>query len=93
MNNVYGENPVNGDSNGSSGHLDNNFADNKIKESSNDEDIKKNSSFAYEYNSKLTGSYFCFECGAIMTTKEDKSQHDLFESHEKSKFDEINYEH
>jgi hypothetical protein len=27
----------------------------------------------------LTNSYFCFECGAIMTTKEDKKQHEMIE--------------
>jgi len=29
---------------------------------------------------KVTNSYFCFECGAIMTTAEDKRQHDLAET-------------
>ena len=27
----------------------------------------------------ITNSYFCFECGAIMTTKEDKKQHEMIE--------------
>lgn len=27
----------------------------------------------------LTGNYFCFDCGAIMTTLEDKYQHSLIE--------------
>lgn len=27
----------------------------------------------------LTGNYFCFDCGAIMTTLEDKHQHSLIE--------------
>ena len=33
------------------------------------------------YNSipTITNSYFCFECGAIMTTKEDKKQHEMIE--------------
>jgi hypothetical protein len=33
------------------------------------------------FNSKptITNSYFCFECGAIMTTKEDKKQHEMIE--------------
>jgi hypothetical protein len=27
----------------------------------------------------ITNSYFCFRCGAIMTTKEDQKHHDIFE--------------
>jgi DNA-directed RNA polymerase subunit RPC12/RpoP len=27
----------------------------------------------------ITKSYFCFECGAILTTKEDKTQHEEWE--------------
>lgn len=30
-------------------------------------------------NRGLTGNYFCFDCGAIMTTIEDKNQHILIE--------------
>ncbi len=38
------------------------------------------------YNSitTITNSYFCFECGAIMTTKEDKKQHELIEMGKKA---------
>jgi hypothetical protein len=32
----------------------------------------------------ITNSYFCFECGAIMTTKEDKKQHELIERGKKA---------
>ena len=32
----------------------------------------------------ITKSYFCFECGAILTTKEDKKQHDEWELHKKT---------
>ena len=32
----------------------------------------------------ITNSYFCFECGAIMTTKEDKKQHELIEMDKKT---------
>jgi hypothetical protein len=32
----------------------------------------------------ITNSYFCFECGAIMTTKEDKKQHELIEMGKKT---------
>ncbi|MDQ4073759.1 MAG: hypothetical protein M3162_05570 [Thermoproteota archaeon] len=28
---------------------------------------------------KVTNSYFCYKCGAVMTTIEDKNQHDLIE--------------
>src|SRR5919112_1534339 len=92
MNDNYSENNVNGDPN-KINHLDNDYAINKIKKMGNDEDYSTNSSFTYESNSKMTGSYFCFECGAIMTTKEDKRQHKLLESHKKSKDDELNNEH
>lgn len=29
---------------------------------------------------KITNSYFCFDCGSVMTTKEDKEQHSLLET-------------
>ena len=32
----------------------------------------------------ITKSYFCFECGAILTTNEDKKQHDEWELHKKA---------
>jgi len=93
MNDKYGENNGNGDSNESKDHLETDYTINKIKEIGNDEGQKINSSFLYESYSKITSSYFCFECGAIMTTKEDKRQHELFESHKKSKDDEMDYGH
>jgi hypothetical protein len=34
----------------------------------------------YNSSDMITNNYFCFECGAIMTTKENKKQHELFES-------------
>jgi len=92
MNDNYGENNVNGDPN-KNNFLDADYAINKIKGIGNDEEQKTNSSFIHESNSKITGSYFCFECGAIMTTREDKRQHELFESNKKSKYDEIDYGH
>ena len=33
----------------------------------------------------ITNSYFCFECGAIMTTKEDKEQHEMIEKGKKAR--------
>jgi hypothetical protein len=33
-----------------------------------------------DLSESITNSYFCFECGAIMTTKEDKKQHEKIES-------------
>ena len=41
----------------------------------------------FNYNSTyhmMTNSYFCFECGAIMTTTEDKIQHEVLESSKKT---------
>ncbi len=35
-------------------------------------------------NTMITKSYFCFECGAILTTKEDKKQHEEWELHKKT---------
>ncbi len=32
----------------------------------------------------ITDWFFCFECGAIMTTIEDKKQHEIFESYNKN---------
>lgn len=36
---------------------------------------------------KLTSNYFCFDCGAILTTIDDKKQHDLIESKRRSKIE------
>ena len=32
-----------------------------------------------DLKTKLTSNYFCFDCGAVLTTLEDKKQHELFE--------------
>ena len=72
------------------GEKDNNYIDNNTNAFSNvssenniteeianhDPQIKP-----LDYGSKniITNSYFCFKCGAIMTTKEDKKQHEYFE--------------
>jgi hypothetical protein len=32
----------------------------------------------------ITKSFFCLECGAILTTKEDKKQHEEWELEKKS---------
>ena len=37
-----------------------------------------------QHNTMITKSYFCFECGAILTSKEDKKQHDEWELHKKT---------
>ncbi len=37
-----------------------------------------------QHNSMITKSYFCFECGAILTTKEDKKQHEEWELNKKT---------
>ena len=36
---------------------------------------------------KLTSNYFCFDCGAVLTTLEDKKQHELFEIETKNRND------
>jgi len=38
-------------------------------------------------NSKKTDGYFCFKCGAILTTLENKKQHELIESSKKTDHD------
>ncbi|MER5174383.1 MAG: hypothetical protein ABJB76_01975 [Candidatus Nitrosocosmicus sp.] len=43
--------------------------------------------------SRITNSYFCFICGSIMTTEEDKKQHDLVELGKKTIDDEGEHEH
>ena len=35
----------------------------------------------------LTSNYFCFDCGAVLTTMEDKKQHDLIEIERKNRND------
>ncbi len=92
MNDNYRDNDINRNPS-ESNRLDTNYAFNKIKELGNDEEQKTNSSFSYDSNSKITSSYFCFRCGAIMTTKEDKRQHDLFERDKKSKDDDMSFGH
>jgi hypothetical protein len=74
MNNGYGEKHEqkgNGESSPSGNHNDN---------------IEKDGKKISGYNSisTITNSYFCFECGAIMTTKEDKKQHEMIEMGKKA---------
>lgn len=35
-------------------------------------------------SSKKTDGYFCFKCGAILTTLENKQQHELIEANKKT---------
>jgi hypothetical protein len=37
--------------------------------------------------SKLTSNYFCFDCGSVFTTIEDKKQHELIEIERKKQID------
>jgi hypothetical protein len=46
--------------------------------------VDHNNSIESGESEQITNSYFCFECGAIMTTKEDKKQHELIESNKKT---------
>lgn len=46
--------------------------------------VDHNNSIKSGESEQITNSYFCFECGAIMTTKEDKKQHELIESNKKT---------
>ena len=36
---------------------------------------------------RLTSNYFCFECGSVFTTLEDKKQHELIEIERKKQID------
>ena len=36
---------------------------------------------------RLTSNYFCFDCGAVLTTIEDKKQHELIEIERKNRND------
>lgn len=67
-------------------------------DSDNQKDIIASESFVQEdaYSSTtpaaanhggLTGNYFCFDCGAIMTTLEDKHQHSLIEEERHKKLE------
>ena len=40
-----------------------------------------------DLKTKLTSNYFCFDCGAVLTTMEDKKQHDLIEIERKNRND------
>ena len=40
-----------------------------------------------DLKTKLTSNYFCFDCGAVLTTLEDKKQHELFEIETKNRND------
>jgi hypothetical protein len=46
------------------------------KKSNNEFDINSSN---YDSKHLITNSYFCFKCGAIMTTKDDQIQHKNFE--------------
>lgn len=60
---------------------------NSGKETTSDEPFVSKDSHLYENQTrlKLTRNYFCFDCGAIMTTLEDKNQHDLIEKERRNK--------
>jgi hypothetical protein len=60
---------------------------NNSAKSSEDKQLESNS----DLPSTITNSYFCFECGAIMTTKEDKKQHEKIESSIKTENTEDNH--
>ena len=40
-----------------------------------------------DLKTRLTSNYFCFDCGAVLTTIEDKKQHELFEIERKDRND------
>jgi hypothetical protein len=40
-----------------------------------------------DLKTKLTSNYFCFDCGAVLTTIEDKKQHELIEIERKGRND------
>ncbi len=40
-----------------------------------------------DLKTRLTSNYFCFDCGAVLTTIEDKKQHELIEIERKNRND------
>ena len=40
-----------------------------------------------DLKTRLTSNYFCFDCGAVLTTIEDKKQHELIEIERKGRND------
>ena len=77
-------------SSGLSDGLNQNSSDNHSnsgKETTSDEPFVSKDDHLYENHTKpkLTRNYFCFDCGAIMTTLEDKNQHDLIEKERRNK--------
>jgi hypothetical protein len=62
----------------------NNSENNSVNLDNRNDSAKSGEGKQITFNSDLpymiTNSYFCYECGAIMTTKEDKKQHEKVES-------------
>lgn len=51
------------------------------------ETLDKGNPTVIEPTTRLTSNYFCFECGSIFTTIEDKKQHELIEIERKKQID------
>ena len=43
-----------------------------------------------DLKTRSTSNYFCFDCGAVLTTIEDKKQHELIETERKNRNDSEN---
>jgi hypothetical protein len=51
------------------------------------ETLDKENPTVIEPTTRLTSNYFCFECGSVFTTLEDKKQHELIEIERKKQID------
>jgi hypothetical protein len=51
------------------------------------ETFNKENPVLVEPMAKLASNYFCFECGSVLTTTEDKKQHELIEIERKNRND------
>jgi hypothetical protein len=49
--------------------------------------LGKENPFNGDQKTRLTSNYFCFDCGAVFTTVEDKKQHELLEIERKNQKD------
>ena len=49
--------------------------------------LDKENLTSVDLKTRLTSNYFCFDCGAVLTTIEDKKQHELIEIERKNRND------
>jgi hypothetical protein len=61
------------------------YSNSSVAKKSNNDFVIKSSN--YDSKHLITNSYFCFKCGAIMTTKDDQIEHEKFELYKSQHMD------